>query len=112
MSVVFVTNKGDTEHTDSYLGVTYTFTPGVTVQMPEEAARNILGYGHHDKTQFVVRLGWPKTNLDVPRAIERLNMIEVSDSPPVQNRYLPSAVGPVPLHSGKGAGRKVIQRVA
>ena len=112
MSIVFVTNRGDTEHTDSYLGVTYTFTPGVTLQMPPEAARELLGYGYTDKTQFVVRLGWPKTNLDVPSAVERLNLIEVSEQPPVQNRSLPSAVGPVPLHSVKGAGRKVIHRVA
>jgi hypothetical protein len=112
MSVVFVTNYGDSEHTDSYLGVSYTFRRGVTLELPENAARELLGYGHTDKTPFVVRLGWPVTSLDVPQAIERLNKIEISREPPVQNRYLPSAVGVVPLHSARRAGRKANARAA
>lgn len=112
MDVVFVTNRGDAEHTDSYLGVTYEFARGVTLEMPVQAARELLGYGHSDKTQFVIRLGWPKTNLDVPEAIERLNKIEISKTPPEKNRSVPSAVGPVLLHPEKGVGRKAIQRAA
>lgn len=112
MSVVYVTNRGDSEHTDTYLGVSYTFRRGVTLELPIEAARELLGYGHSDKTPFVVRLGWPVTALDVPKAVERLNEIEISTEPPVQNRYLPSAVGVVPLHSARRAGRKATARAA
>lgn len=112
MSVVFVTNRGDVEHSDSYAGITYKFTPGVTVEVPHQAAQEILGYGHTRKEQFVTRLGWSKNSVDMAPALERLATIEISTEPPVQNRSLPSAVGVVPLQIERGAGRKAPARAA
>lgn len=105
MSVVYVTNTGDTEHTDTYHGVSYRFARFQTIEMPLEAAQELLGYGHRNKEPFVVRLGWAVTNNDMPKALEKLSAIEISVEPP-QDRVLPSSVGAVTPFPATGRGRK------
>lgn len=108
---VYVTNTGDFDHSDSYVGVSYSFPRGQSVEVPEAVAENLLGYGFQDKTEFVVRLGWSKTNLDMPEALAKLDKFLVTNEP-VQNRSLPSAVGPVSLQTERSVGRKAIVRAA
>lgn len=111
MTTVYVTNQGDFDHSDSYVGVPYHFPRGISVELPLEAAENLLGYGFPDKTEFVIRLGWSKTSQDMPEALEKLDKFKFSDEP-FQNRSLPSAVGTVPLQIARSAGRKAIARAA
>ena len=79
MEVVYVTNRGDLEYTDSYLGVSYSLRCGETIEMPVKAAQELLGYGHVRKEPYIVRLGWAVTNNDMPKALERLANIEISE---------------------------------
>ena len=102
MRVVYVTNESDADHSDSYGGVTYQFKRGECVEIPADVACELLGYGHHDKEQFVVRLGWTRDSTDMPQALQRLAQFHISTEP-VQNRSLPSAVGEVtPFRQGRG----------
>jgi len=58
VSGIFVTNRNEFLHVDSYDGVEYAFNPGEKVLVPEPAARHMLGFGAADKTETLVRLGW------------------------------------------------------
>lgn len=112
MGAVYVTNQSESDHADSYGGVRYEFRRGVTVEVPDTVASELLGYGHSQKEQFVVRLGWSKTNLDMPQALKRLGQFHMSLQPPTQNRVSPFAVGEVTPMSDATRGRKAIQRAA
>lgn len=112
MNVVYVTNLSDADHVDKHGGVTYEFKKGVTVEVPEQVASDCFGYGHHNKEQFVVRLGWSKTSNDMPQALQRLSQFDISAEKPTQDRYLPSAVGEVTPLPVKAWGRKANSRAA
>ena len=102
MGLVYVTNLSDADHEDSHGGVTYKFPQQVSVEVPDHVASDLLGYGHSDKTQFVVRLGWCKTSPELPQALQRLEQFQITDEP-VPYRSLPSAVGEVtPFPQGRG----------
>ena len=58
MSNIFVTNRNDFDHFDSFDGVEYHFPPGEEVEVSELAATHMLGYGRKDKTENLIRLGW------------------------------------------------------
>ena len=111
MGVVFVTNTGDFDHSDSYDGVVYCFPQGQTVEVPEVVAENCFGYGWENKFDFVVRLGWTRDSRDLPEALAKLDKFLISTEA-AQDRSLPSAVGAVSLHSARGVGRKAIARAA
>ncbi len=107
MRVVYVTNLSDTDHADSHGGVVYKFPQHISIEVPENVAADLLGYGHPDKTEFVVRLGWCKTSQELPQALQRLEQFSIT-AEPVPYRSLPSAVGEVtPFPQGRG--RKAIR---
>lgn len=56
--MIFVTNHNTFDHFDNYDGEEYHFPPGETVEVPDDAATHMLGYGRKDKTENLVRLGW------------------------------------------------------
>lgn len=107
MGVVYVTNYSDADHVDSHGGVVYEFTRQVSVEVPDNVAADLFGYGHRNKHEFVARLGWAKTSLEMPQALQRLEQFHIT-AEPVSNRSLPSAVGEVtPFPQGRG--RKAIR---
>jgi hypothetical protein len=112
MGAVYVTNCSESDHADSYGGVRYEFKRGATVEVPDVVASELLGYGHSRKEQFVVRLGWSKTNQDMPQALRKLAQFQIAHEPPRQNRVSPFAVGEVTPMSDATRGRKAIQRAA
>jgi hypothetical protein len=59
--MIYVTNNSDQDLRDGFGGVFYDFKKGVTVEIPEEAACHIFGYGKEDKSPYLARLGWIKT---------------------------------------------------
>lgn len=59
-TTVFVRNDGKADFTDRFDGVDYRFLPGVLIEIPEEAAHHIFGYGEEDKRPYFVRLGWSR----------------------------------------------------
>lgn len=111
MDELYVTNKGEEEHRDSFLGQEYVFPVGKSTKVPYAFATECLGYGSENKEPFLHRLGWTKTTNDLPEALSRLATLEVSAEPQQQDRYLASAVGVVPLPP-RAAGRKAGTRAA
>ena len=58
MANIFVTNNNDFDHFDAYDGTQYHFPPKEEVEVDEDAASFMLGYGRKDKTENLIRLGW------------------------------------------------------
>ena len=112
MSNIFVTNNSDQNLKDGFAGVFYEFKKGSTVEIPEEVARHIFGYGDEDKQPYLARLGWAKTANDLEEGLERLSKWDLSTEPPKKNQSLSPLVERVPLPSQKKAGGKVLQAVA
>lgn len=108
---LYVTNTGDFDHSDSYDGVLYRFPRGRSVEVTEVVAENCFGYGHPQKFDFVVRLGWTRDSRDLPEALAKLDKFLITPEP-VQDRSLPSAVGVVPLQAERSVGRKANVRAA
>jgi hypothetical protein len=108
MSTIFVTNKSDKELVDGYGGVKYTFAPHTTIEIPEEVARHVFGYGEEDKLPYLIRLGWIKSSNDFDTAMELLSKWELSQHKPKMNQSLSPLVEKVPLPSAKKVGGKVL----
>lgn len=88
---VFVTNKTDETFEDGFAGEWWRFEPGVSVEIPEEAARHIFGYKDEDKVPYLIRLGWTITRMDLPKALEKLSKFEIHHSlSPVVERVPPA----------------------
>lgn len=109
--MVFVTNNTDEELVDGYHGIVYEFKPGETVEIPEDAASHIFGYGIEDKEPFLARLGWIKTRNDLKEGIKRLSKFEISLSAPAKKNHSlsPLVVEQVPLPPEKAARGKLRQ---
>lgn len=110
--LVYVTNKSDKDLYAEYNYVGYNFPVGKTVEISVAAARHMLGYGDEDKEKYLVQLGLIRLHSELEEATEKFRKVEISDTPPVKNSSLPSAVGVVPLRIEKSVGGKSNQRVA
>jgi hypothetical protein len=103
---VTVTNTTDSELVDHFNGEEYRFPPKKAVQVPNDVARHILGYGLSDKQDNVVRLGWAQYNTEVPKALARLARFKCD--PPETRGALSPVAERVPLLSQTGEGGKLI----
>jgi len=104
MSTRFVTNKWDKPIAFDYAFRMYEFPVDKTVEIPEEAARHIFGYGVEDKEPFLARLGLIRTKNDLPQGIETLSKILITEEPPRPNHAISPVVERVPLPTSKRAG--------
>lgn len=105
MTTLYVTNNCGVFIKFDYAFQMYEFPLGQTVEVPEEAARHIFGYGLQDKEPCLVRLGLIKTQLDIPEGLKTLSKVEISLDPPKKNHSLSPVVGKVPLpdsHRARG----------
>jgi hypothetical protein len=112
MNTIFVTNHDEKPWKDSFSGIKYEFPVGKTVEISEEAAQHIFGYGMENKEPYLARLGWAVTANDLEKGLERLSKWELSTQPPQKNQSLSPLVERVPLPSQKKAGGKVLSAVA
>jgi hypothetical protein len=71
--MIGVKNKSDAVVEARYDGKDYTFTPGVTVALSEEAAAHIFGYGEKEKSRALHRLGWLRHGGDLKTAVQKLD---------------------------------------
>ena len=55
---IFVTNRNDFHHSDSFDGVEYDFPPAERVIVPVDAAVHMFGFNQPDKSSVLARLGW------------------------------------------------------
>ena len=67
-----VTNKSGEEFSDRFDGHDYSFPKGSTVSINEDAARHIFGFGEGDKTPYLVRLGWMRSNREYDMAMQTM----------------------------------------
>jgi hypothetical protein len=112
MSNIFVTNNSDQDLKDGFGGVFYEFKQGSTVEIPEEVARHVFGYGDDSKQVYLARLGWAKTNNDLQEGLDRLAKWDLSTEPPRKNQSLSPLVERVPFPSQKKGGGKVLSVAA
>ena len=112
MTTIYVTNRSDKPLKDGFAGQFYEFKPGSTVELSEEVARHIFGYGDENKEPYLARLGWAKTTNDLEEGLKRLAQWELSTEPPKKNQSLSPLVERVPLPSQKKAGGKILSVAA
>ena len=110
--MIYVTNNSDQDLRDGFGGVFYDFKKGATVEIPEESACHIFGYGKEDKAPYLARLGWIKTANEYQDGLARLAKWDLSTQPPKKNQSLSPLVERVPLPSQKRAGGKVLSVAA
>ena len=79
---IVVVNKSDQEFADRFNGCDYVFPVGKKVLVDEEVARHIFGFGADDKTPYLARLGWIRSNGDYPAAMELLGKFSFSSFDP------------------------------
>ena len=106
--MIYVTNHSEQDLRDGFAGVFYEFKVGQTVEIPEEVATHIFGYGDENKQPYLARLGWAKTTNDLPDGLARLAKWNLSTQPPVKNQSLSPLVERVPLPANKRGGGKVL----
>lgn len=104
---VYVTNRSDQEHEDSFAGVRYTFPPGKSIPIPEGAARHIFGYGEEDKEPHLVRLGWIRLKSELKDGLKKLEQFQITVEPPKEHHSLSPVVAQVPLPARRGGGKHV-----
>jgi len=109
MSTVWVTNKGNEKTIGGWDGKKYEFLPRKPVEVPVALAQHYFGLGLTDKTEALIRLGWIKTANDLPGALDKLNMFEITDTRPQGYRETSPTVDrtlpPVP-RQGEGKGTR------
>ena len=108
--MIFVTNRG-VPFTGRFENVEYHFHTNQEIELSEDAAKHIFGYGVDNKEPYFVRLGWMKMNTDLDRAKERMQEIMFSNEPakkvhlsaPVVERV--AAPMPEPKAKGRSAAK-------
>jgi hypothetical protein len=108
MSTIFVTNHSDKSLTDGFGGKFYEFKPNTTVEVPEEVARHVFGYGDQNKEPYLARLGWIKTANELDAGLRILEQWDLSNQTPSKNQSLSPLVERVPLPSLRRSGGKVL----
>ena len=107
---VYVTNRG-MSFTARYANEDVKFPSNEEVQITEEVARHLFGYGEDNKEPYFVRLGWMKMNTDYEKAMSRLAEFSFSSEPskkvhlsaPVVERV--ATPMPVPKGASKGVAK-------
>ena len=110
--VVYVTNKSGKDLVIDYCYADYVFPVNKTIEVSVKLAKHIFGYMDDDKEKYLIALGLIRFHSELEQATKRLALYEITESPPVKNSSLPSAVGVVPLRVEKHVGGKVIARAA
>ena len=100
---IFVTNKSDKNHRDSYAYRDYEFPVGQTIEISEEMARYMFAYGVENKEPTLARLGWIRTRNEIPDGVKILERFILSQEPPGRNHSLSQVVERVPLPAAKRA---------
>ena len=78
--LVYVTNRG-MSFSARYCNEDVKFPSNEEVQITEEVARYLFGYGEDNKEPYFVRLGWMKMNTDYEKAVSRLAEFTFSSEP-------------------------------
>ena len=77
---VYVTNRGMT-FTARYSNADIKFPSNEEVEITDEVAKHLFGYGEDNKEPYFVRLGWMKMNTDYEKALNRLGEFTFASEP-------------------------------
>ena len=107
---IFVRNNSQDDFFDSFDGVRYNFIPGKEIELPDDAAKHIFGYGDDNKEPYLVRLGWMKMNTDYHLAMEKLSQFSFSreSSKPVHLSAPVVERVAAPLPKARGAAKVAV----
>mgnify|MGYP003385337456 CR=1 FL=1 len=100
-----VTNTGAFDLIDRFAGEDYVFPAGKSLEISEDAARHIFGFGDHEKRPYLVRLGWLKFSQDYDDAMQKMGAFVFGASGPEVEEDLSEAEneqGLAPLQIGAG----------
>lgn len=104
--MVWVNNTSQEFLVDYWDGKAYSFSPNKAIEVPDHVAKHIFGYGLEDKVPVLARLGWTKTYLDVPKALERLNKFVITTEKPQTYHVSSPVVERVPFPASRqGRGK-------
>jgi hypothetical protein len=109
MTTVWVINKGTEKVVGGWDGKKHEFLPRKPVEVPLALAQHYFAYGLSDKTEALIRLGWMKTANDLPDAMSKLNLFEISETRPQGYRETSPTVDRTPLsvpRQGEGKGTR------
>ena len=103
---VYVTNRGLT-FSARYLNGDVKFPSNEEVQITDEMARHLFGYGEDNKEPYFVRLGWMKMNTDLEKALSRLSEFTFLSEPSKKVHLSAPVVERVaaPMPKGKGVAK-------
>ena len=109
MNTVWVSNKSTETIIGGWDGKKYEFLPRKPVEVPVALAQHYFGFGSTDKSDALTRLGWIKTANDLPGALAKLDMFEITDTRPQGYRETSPTVDRTPLpvpRQGEGKGTR------
>ena len=86
---VWVVNGTDQEVTDRYDGEQYVFATGRPIEIPDNAAKLIFGWGEDSKYRALQRLGLARTNLDLEAGLARLAKFTFHREDPTRPPHAP-----------------------
>ena len=109
---VYVTNRGMT-FTARYANADIKFPSNEEVEITDEVAKHLFGYGEDNKEPYFVRLGWMKMNTDLEKAERRLSEFTFSTEP-AKKVHLSAPVvervaAPMPMSKGMSKGVAKVQ---
>lgn len=64
-----------------YDGIDYLFKAKTPLDVPEEVAKHVFGFGLKDKSQALARLGWAKTSEDFEAGLRKLARVQFDEPP-------------------------------
>lgn len=104
---VYVRNNSQDSLSDGFDGVKYDFIPGKEIELPEEAAKHIFGYGDDNKEPYLVRLGWMKMSNEFKSGMDKLSKFSFSKEPSKPVHLSAPVVERVaaPMPKAKGAAK-------
>lgn len=106
-NTMYVTNKTDKPLNVEYGCQPVCFPVNQRVQISEEAARHIFGYGQENKEPFMAAIGLIRTTNDIPDGLKLLEKFEIVPCEPEKNHSLSPVVEQVPLPARRGGGKSL-----
>ena len=102
--MVYVTNKGTKDFIGEYAYKKYEFPVGKSIEISEDVAQFLFGYGVDDKYVMLVRNGWLKMSNEYNSAMKELSNFTFSTTQPEKNHSSPviERVTPMPPKGGRG----------
>ena len=99
---VFVTNRGDLQ-----LAVgPYEFKKNNPVELPQEVAVQLFGYGLADREHILVRWGWIQLHSEIAEGLKKLDQFEITTERQGKTARYPRLLFEYPCVLKRAQGKK------